>query len=352
MSDLVSIIIPCYNAESYIAEAIESGLGQDYSDVEIVVVDDGSVDNSVEIVQRYCEQYAQPEMSGSGYRRVLLQQIDHRGACAARNIGLSLSHGDYVQFLDADDVLLPNKLSVQLPWLRRERYDLVFCNGYLFGDERSRRPIKRLRDLPSFEGADPFIYCLTHGFGTEGPLHRRLLLEKVGGFREGLIGGQEYDLHIRLGAAGARLHKVDDYLFCHRNHHDPNRITKKPKPAGFHTQMLIGMLERIEHDCPSALSHERARAFASLLFQSSIGSYRAGSEVTATQGFRLAQTLSPVIDYRARSLYKLVAQLASPLFAEACLKRIKAVKTRLHGAGHLQKISTVLPLQTRSHAKD
>src|SRR5215210_2105808 len=93
---LVSVIIPCYNQAHFLGEAIESVLGQSYPNFEIVVVDDGSPDDTAEVAARY------PEV------RYICQ--DNQGLSAARNTGLGQSEGEYVVFLDADDRLLPEAL--------------------------------------------------------------------------------------------------------------------------------------------------------------------------------------------------------------------------------------------------
>ena len=153
---LISIIIPCYNAEKFIFEAIESALNQTYSKVEVIVIDDGSSDRSVEVIQSFGD-------------RVRFEAIDHKGACAARNRGLQLSKGEYIQFLDADDLLVANKIESQLPFLIDDRADLVFCKGYIFGDGRGLRPKKSIIKSP--HNVDPFIYCLNQGLSTEGALY-------------------------------------------------------------------------------------------------------------------------------------------------------------------------------------
>ena len=308
---LISIIIPCYNAEKYVGEAIESALNQTHTNVEVIVVDDGSTDCSLGIVRSFGD-------------RVRLEQIDRQGACAARNLGLQLSQGEFIQFLDADDVLLPNKLETQVPILQADRADLVFCNGYLFGDDRPQRPIKKLLSLPSPNGFDPFLYCLSNGFGTEGPLHRRYFLEKVRGFRKGLAGAQEIDLHVRLGAAGVRLHKLDDFLFKHRNHNSPNRITRTKKPPGFMAQVFIDMFKRLEDDCPEALTPDRRKALAGTLFQQSIYAYRDGAEAIAKIGFQSAKEISPSFSYKERRFYKLLAQCVEPILLEGILKQARS----------------------------
>src|SRR5262245_30502130 len=94
---LVSVVMPCYNARRWVAKAIDSCLAQTYPNIEVVVVDDGSTDGSVEILEQF----------GS---RILLEKGPNRGACHARNRGIELSRGAYLQFLDADDVSLPEKI--------------------------------------------------------------------------------------------------------------------------------------------------------------------------------------------------------------------------------------------------
>ncbi|MBF2000278.1 MAG: glycosyltransferase family 2 protein [Synechococcales cyanobacterium M58_A2018_015] len=319
---LASIIIPCYNAENFVAEAIQSALNQTYDHVEVIVVDDGSTDRSIEIIRSFGDQ-------------VQLETIDHQGACAARNRGLQLSQGEFIQFLDADDVLLPNKLAVQVPILQSGQADLVFCNGYLFGDERPQRPIKKLLNLPSPAGCDPFIYCLSNGFGTEGPLHRRTLLDKVKGFREGLAGGQEYDLHIRLGAVGARLTKLDAFLFQHRNHNSPNRITRTQKPPGFLVEMFIGLAKSLEKDFPESLTSERQAALAGKIFQSSIYAYRGGAEEIANMGFKYAKELSASFPYNERVFYKFLAHYLEPMVLENLLKQARSRRDSLRKVAQL-----------------
>ena len=99
-----SVVIPTYNREKTIIRAIESVLQQTYHDVEVVVVDDCSKDNTVQIVKG---QYS------SDTRVLLYKQPQNQGACAARNKGVELCHGKYVAFLDSDDLWMPDKLEKQ-----------------------------------------------------------------------------------------------------------------------------------------------------------------------------------------------------------------------------------------------
>lgn len=106
MKPLVSIIIPCYNAEKWLAQAIDSAKSQTVKDAEIIVVDDGSVDRSLDIARQF----------ESPYIKVISQP--NRGASAARNLALEIVQGDFIQYLDADDLLTPNKIERQIALLR------------------------------------------------------------------------------------------------------------------------------------------------------------------------------------------------------------------------------------------
>src|SRR5436853_6315771 len=102
MPPLVSIIIPCKNGAAWLGEAIESCLSQTWRPVEIIIVDDGSTDASRAVAQRYALQ------------SVVLLDGTRSGASAARNVGLQRAHGELIQFLDADDVLDPDKIRFQV----------------------------------------------------------------------------------------------------------------------------------------------------------------------------------------------------------------------------------------------
>lgn len=119
LTPVVSVVIPCYNAEHWVAEAIDSCLGQTYQRVEIIVIDDGSTDGSADILRSYGE-------------RIHLVCGPNHGGNHARNRGFALSQGEYIQFLDADDYLLPEKIERQVVFLEQSRADAVY------GDWRHR----------------------------------------------------------------------------------------------------------------------------------------------------------------------------------------------------------------------
>ena len=113
-SPLVSILIPCYNAEQWVGQAIESALAQTWRDKEVLVVDDGSTDGSLEIIRSHGD-------------RIRFESGPNRGANVARNRLLELSHGEWLQYLDADDYLLDDKISGQLASVpNRNSADVIF----------------------------------------------------------------------------------------------------------------------------------------------------------------------------------------------------------------------------------
>ena len=316
MAPLVSVCIPCYNNAPHVAQAVESALAQTHAPLEVIVVDDGSTDNSVEILRGFGD-------------RITLEAGPNRGACAARNRALALSHGDYINFLDADDRLVPHKIETQLPLLLSDEADLVFCKGYIFDDGKEMRP--KARVILEQGESDPFVYCLKQGLSTEGPLHRRELLERVGGFRVGVPSGQEGDLHLRLAACGARIHLLDELLYEHRNHSGP-RITRAPRAPDQWLQVLLQLCDILEYP-PYHMTPERRQALADRVFQHSTYAFRNGAEGVAAQGFQRARQLAPRPQYQERVAYRAIASVAGPMTAERFLKLCRHVKQKVAKTG-------------------
>ena len=141
---LVSILIPCYNSAAYVCEAVDSALSQTHPNFEVIVVDDGSTDESQSVLKAYGN-------------RIRWRTIGNSGACVARNVALSMASGEYIQFLDADDLLLPEKIERQLPFLERNEADLVFCGSTTFGDINPKCD-KKTPYIPLGENEDPFVF--------------------------------------------------------------------------------------------------------------------------------------------------------------------------------------------------
>jgi glycosyltransferase involved in cell wall biosynthesis len=188
---LVSILIPCFNAERWIAQAIESALAQTWAHKEIIVVDDGSTDLSLDVIQQF-----------NG--RIQCETGRNRGGNAARNRLLELAHGEWVQYLDADDYLLSHKIAQQMEFVSAHAdLDVVFGPVTLehWLGHRSRREL-----LPISEPHDPWILLASWGLPQTGsPLWRREALLDVGGWKPDQSCCQEHELYLRLLTAGKRF---------------------------------------------------------------------------------------------------------------------------------------------------
>jgi len=179
----VSVVVPCFNQGHFLGDAIDSVLAQTYPAVETVVVDDGSRDNSYEVAGRI-----------PGVRRV---RQSHRGVAAARNLGLAESSGELVVFLDADDRLLPDAVTVGARALIR-RPQVAFAAGRP-RDIREDGEVMR-RPCQPVVTQDHYMRLLEGCYIWSGSsvVYRRSALEAVGGFNESLDAGDDYELYLKL----------------------------------------------------------------------------------------------------------------------------------------------------------
>jgi len=196
---LVSVIIPAYNSEKYITSTLDSVLAQTYKNLEVIVVDDGSTDGTVEVVREY-------EQAG-----IICLTQKNKGACAARNFGYAHATGDFIQFLDADDIIAPNKIEYQLKQLlATENYQdkLIHCQWGRFYDGNIDKvdwwgPHESIRC--NLKPADWLI--ANHMSNTHCWLIPRNLIEKAGSWDESLKKNQDGEFFSRL------MTHTDEVLF-------------------------------------------------------------------------------------------------------------------------------------------
>ena len=185
LATLVSVIIPTYNRADLVGEAIESALRQTYPACEVIVVDDGSTDETPAVLARY----------GDAIRRV---RTANRGCAAARNTGVGLARGDYLAFVDSDDLLMPDKLATQVPVLETHpEVGFVYGPILLFGPELAGEVVDQpIRPDP--EGSVAVEIFLTTRIGFGSVLLRRSAVERVSGFDETLRYNEDTDLLLRV----------------------------------------------------------------------------------------------------------------------------------------------------------
>jgi glycosyltransferase involved in cell wall biosynthesis len=249
---LVSVIIPCYNAERWIDEAIQSALNQTYSPVEVIVVDDGSSDGSWKKIQEF----------GS---RVIAETGPNRGGSAARNRGFVLSRGDYIQFLDADDYLLPKKIPRQVAFLEASGADVVY------GDWRHEHFLpdgsSQLEEIAVSGAQEDVLSALLSGWwvAPAALLFRRHVLEKTGGWDESLAAAQDRDLFISIAMTDAKIaYQPGCYSIYRRYGHDTVSTGSRMRWLDNHCRVLDKAAAAL--NAAERMKSEYRRALASSYF--------------------------------------------------------------------------------------
>jgi glycosyltransferase involved in cell wall biosynthesis len=191
---LVSVVIPALNAARTIVRAIDSVRSQAIDALEIIVVDDGSVDDTIDVVA---------DNIRVGEKIHLVEMKKNCGVSAARNAGIRLARGKFLAFLDADDTWLPSKLSKQIEAMEKDpAVTLVSCNSRFMSE--SGVPLKEGHlNRPPIEGTHAWKTLLIYNFlPTPTVLTYRALVREVGGFDESLPVGEDLDLWIKLALRG------------------------------------------------------------------------------------------------------------------------------------------------------
>lgn len=257
-ADLVSVIIPTFNRASMVVEAMDSVWSQTYRPLELIVVDDGSTDDTSEVVAHWASEHS----SDKPFELRYLRQ-ENRGAPAARNLGLTESRGKFIQFLDSDDLLYPSKIQLQHEHTQTLRENIIsFCDA-----DRTHSPVGPVVEsycrTDWHPGIDPVVLVLADRFPTPGPLHRRAHLMQVRGFDETLPCCQENDLHLRLAINGKAFARLCGCLYRIRTVSE--RITKNAEKIWrVRTQIVLPRSVHLMRE-NGVLTEERAKALAERL---------------------------------------------------------------------------------------
>lgn len=211
----VSVVIPAFNSATYLGEALDSVLAQTYQPIEVIVVDDGSEDETAQVAAAY-----------SG--KITYIRKERGGPAAARNVGIREAKGEWIAFQDADDIWMPELLEKLVKAAAETGADLVFCdsltlkdNGVVGASRLERSGFKKRLDALASHSIlrDPFEQLLDGGccIHTPGVLVRRDALLQVGLFDEAFYGYEEVDLWLRL-ALSFRFAVLKDALHLRRIH--------------------------------------------------------------------------------------------------------------------------------------
>jgi glycosyltransferase involved in cell wall biosynthesis len=201
---LVSIIMPAYNAEKFISKSIESVLQQTYQNWELLVVNDGSKDNTSSIVKLF------------NYTRIKLIEQENGGVSKARNTGIANSTGEFIAFLDSDDLWLKDKLEIQVKYMRNNQNIVLSYGDYLSFIEDGK--IIENKQLYPFKIKDLKQRLLVFNFiATLTVMVKSDVLKATGGFDTELFGPEDWDLWIKISQKGD-IGYIKENLAMYREH--------------------------------------------------------------------------------------------------------------------------------------
>jgi len=198
---LVSIIIPNYNKAPYIRESIESALNQTYKNIEVIVVDDGSTDQSREIIKSFG-------------KKIKAYFLPHKNANVARNFGFKKSKGEYIQFLDSDDIILPEKIEKQVELLEKTGGDMALCYWAHLTEKNELKNIKKIPE--TFEKEQMLLWHIQGNlFICMSPLYKREFISSTF-WDEKLRRAQDIDFHIKISLLYPTAKTIPEVLAYYR----------------------------------------------------------------------------------------------------------------------------------------
>lgn len=229
---LVSIIIPTFNRSHLIKETLDSVLAQTYPNWECIIVDDGSTDNTDEVLAAYCKK-------DSRFKYHHRPKDRPKGANACRNYGFELSKGDYLQFLDSDDLLYKDKLFIQIGQLHESSYDYTICQSMMYNTITKKETGLRSKKLISNNIFEDFILFKAFWL-IEAPLWKSNFL-KINHlyFDERLQQAQDYDFHIRVLAVSMNYFPYEKPLVLVKAHNDNMSLSTKDSSVKVYSNILI-----------------------------------------------------------------------------------------------------------------
>lgn len=310
----VSIIIPAYNQGQYLGEAIQSVLDQTYQDFEIIVVDDGSVDHTRQVVGTYHDP------------RLAYYYQENGGLSAARNTGIKYSNSPYLLFLDADDRLYPIALELHLKNIGSKPGIGMSVGGWEYVHDQDPRFSQRVSPPASFP-PESFLY------GNPFPVHSVLVnrewIDRCGLFDETLKACEDWDLWLRFSMAGCKIASFNEIVCIYRVH--SSQMTKQP--VRMRTAMLT-LLDKVFRNTalPPEWKDLQDKAEAAALVKAAAREYHAGLTADAKRDLTRAVRQDPgLLAENGNILASLLAGWAEGPTIEDPLKYLKEVYQGLPG---------------------
>jgi len=276
--DLITIIMPCYNAAPHVEQAARSVLDQTYAEIELIVVDDGSTDSSTDIVKHLVTEH--PD-------KIRLIHQDQQGPYVARNLGLAQSSGEFVAFLDADDWWREDFLEKLYTALTTNRNAaLAYCGWQNTGLEGNRGEPYIPPDY-EMEGKSERFLRAASPWPIHAALVRRHAIDEIGGFQTYLPTCMDYDFWLRIGMAHPIV-LVPEVMAFYRHHQGGQIISKQWRQA----QNVWTVKKTFARECPELITELSKKKLQYLidggLLRRGYDNYWRRDLVSARRIFRLA----------------------------------------------------------------
>lgn len=238
---MISVVIPLYNKEEQIAYTLQSVFAQTFQNFEIVIVDDGSTDNSVEAVEKFDDS------------RIRLIHQTNTGVSAARNRGIEETRGELIAFLDADDEWMPEYLATQYGLYQKYPECSVYACNYEFRDSEGKVTPTIIRKL-SFEGEDGILSnyfevasCSHPPLWTSAVVVKKSVIQAIGGFPLGIKSGEDLLTWARLAVSGAIAYSRKSLAIFNVEGYS---VTEKPKRLPAEDDVVGKELKKLLKTCP------------------------------------------------------------------------------------------------------
>jgi glycosyltransferase involved in cell wall biosynthesis len=234
---LVSVVMPAYNASKYIAVSIESVLNQSYKNFELIIVDDGSTDNTKEVIAGFKDE------------RIKYFHKENGGASSARNFAVGKAEGDFIVVLDADDMIMPELICSCLDEFEKHpEADLVYCDDSLIGSDG--RPM-RVIEIPEYADRKLLIRDLFRSGYPIVPFRtciRKSVFDKIGFYDENLSVGEDYDMMRRFVKQGLKTSHLNRALYLRRMGFESLSRNLTPQKAECHFEVLKRYVDTFDYN--------------------------------------------------------------------------------------------------------
>ena len=280
---LISLVVTCYNRADMVCTALDSIWNQTYRPLELIVVDDGSTDNSLPVLRQWQEQHPDNDTFST---RILT--FPNGRLCVARNRGLALVHGEYLQYVDDDDWLYPQAMERKAKALAQHPGIDLLVNQLDY--MRKGKKIEQTHISLPVQGGNLPIHLLSHECLVSPTLmFRTETLRRIGAWKAGLIFGEDMEIVLRLALLGGTFALVDESLSAYRLHQAPRQCTtiRDRLPPDFCPQLYTNLYRLAKETQQDTLPLRQA--FAHALTRDSVDHIHSGRFAAAQYCLQTAQ---------------------------------------------------------------